>query len=132
MAPGPITSWQMHGEKGETVTDFIFLGSKITADRDCSHESETLAPWKKSRDRHRPRTGERRRQLAGEGPSGRLPAAPVATRRCEGCAVEEAERRRVDASPLWRWRRLLRAPWTARRGNQLFLNEISPEYSLKD
>ena len=76
MAPGPITSWQMPGEKVETVTDFIFLGSKITADSDCSHESKTLAPWKKSRDKHRPRIGERRRQLADEGPSGRLPAPP--------------------------------------------------------
>ena len=131
MASGRITSWQIDGETVETVSDFIFLGSKITADGDCSHEIKrclllgrkvitNLDSRLKSRDITLPTKV-------------RLVKAvfPVVMYGCESWTVKKAERRRSDAFELWCWRRPLRVPWTARRSNQLILNEISLEYSLE-
>ena len=132
MASGPITSWEIDGETVETVSDFIFLGSKITADGDCSHEIRrhlllgrkvmiNLDGILKSRDITLPTKV-------------RLVKAmffPVVTYGCENWTVKKAECRRIDAFELWCWRRLLRVPWTARRSNQSILKEISPGISLE-
>ena len=129
MASGPIPSWEIDGE---TVSDFIFLGSKITADGDCSHEIK-------------------RRLLLGRKVMTKLDSIlkstditfptkvhlvkamvfPVVMYGCESWTVNKAECRRIDAFELWCWRRLLRVPWTARRSNQYMLKEISPGCSLE-
>ena len=133
MASGPTTSWEIDGETVETASDFICLGSKITADGDCSHEIKrrlllgrkvitNLDSIFKSRDITLPTKV-------------RLVKAvifPVVMYGCESWTVKKAERRGIDAFELWWWRRLLRVPWTARRSNQPILKEISSEYSLKD
>ena len=128
MASGSITSWQIDGE---TVADFIFLGSKITADGDCSHEIK-------------------RRLLLGRNVTTNLDSIfksrditlptkiclvkamvfPVVMYGCESWTIKKAEHRRIDAFELWCWRRLLRVPWTARRSNQFIVKEISPGCSL--
>ena len=132
MASGPTTSWEIDGETVETVSDFIFRGSIITADGDCSHEikirlllgskvNTNLDSIFKSRDITLPT------QI-------RLVKAmvfPVVMCGCESWTVKKAERQRIDAFELWCWRRLLRVPWTARRSSQSILREISPEYSLE-
>ena len=132
MASGPITSWEIDGETVETVTDFTFLGSKITADGDCSHEVK-------------------RRLLLGMKVMTNLDSIlknrditlltkvclvkgmifPVVMYGCESWTVKKAEHRRTDAFELWCWRRLWRVPWTARRSNQSILREINPECSLE-
>ena len=132
MASGPITSWKIDGETVETVSDFIFLGSKITADDDCSHEIK-------------------RRLLLGRKPMTNLDSIlqsrditlptkvrlvkamvfPVVMYGYESWTVKKAECRRIDAFELWCWRRPLRVPWTARRSNQSILKEISPGRSLE-
>ena len=132
MASGSINSWQIDGETMETMTDFIFLGSKITADGDCSHEIK-------------------RRWLLGRKPVTKLDSVlksrdttlptkvrlvkamvfPVVMYGCASWTIKKAEHQRMDAFELWCWRRLLRVPWTARRSNQSVLKEISPEYSLE-
>ena len=132
MASGPITSWQIDGERVETVADFIFLGSKMTADGDCSHEIK-------------------RRLLLGRKVMTNLDSILKSTDitlstkvrlvkamvflvvmyGCESWIIKKAERRRIDAFQLWCWRRILRVPWTERRSNQSILKEISPEYSLE-
>ena len=129
MASGPINLWQIDGE---TVSDFIFGGSKITADGDCSHEIK-------------------RRLLLGRKVMTNLDSIfksgditlstkihlvkamvfPVAMYGCESWTIKKAEHRRIDAFELWCWRRLLRVLWKARRSNQSILMEISPEYSLE-
>ena len=127
MASSPITSWQMDGEKMETVTDFIFLGSKITADGDCSHEIKrhlllrrramtNLDSILKSRDI----------TLLTKVHLVKAMVFPVVTYGCESWTIKKAERRRIDAFELWCRRRLLRVPWTARRSTQSILKEISP------
>ena len=132
MASGPITSWQIGGETMETVSDFIFLGSKITADGDCSHEIKrrlllgrkvmtNLDSILKSRDITLPTKVRLVKAMV----------FPVVMYGCECWTVEKAERRRIDAFELWCWRRLLRVPWTARRSNQSILKEISPGVSLE-
>src|SRR5574341_1394457 len=132
MASGPITSWEIDGETVETVSDFIFWGSKITADGDCSHEIKrhlllerrvmtNLYSIFKSRDITWP-------------PKVRLIKAmvfPAVMYGCESWTVKKAEHRRIDAFELWCWRRLLRVPWTARRSTQSILKEISPGISLE-
>ena len=129
---GPITSWQIDGETIETVRDFIFMGSKITADDDCSHEIKrhlllgrkamtNLDSILKSRDITLPTKVHLVKAMV----------FPVVMYGCESWIIKEAECRRIDAFELWCWRRLLRVPWTARRSNQSFLKEISPEYSLE-
>ena len=132
MASGPITSWQIDGETVETVTDFIFWGSKITADGDCSHEIKrhlllgrkvmtNLDSILKNRDITFPTKFCLVKAMV----------FPVVMYGCESWMMKKAERRRIDAFELWCWRRLLRVPWTARRSNQSILKEISPEYSLE-
>ena len=128
MVSGPITSWQIDGETMETVTDFIFLGSKIIADGECGHEiKKTLAPWKKSYDQPRQQS----HYFTNRSPSSQSYSFPVVMYRCDSWTIKKAERRRIDAFELWCWIRLLRVPWTARRSNQSVLKEISPEYSLE-
>ena len=132
MASGPITSWEIDGETVETVSDVIFLGSKITADCECSHEIK-------------------RRLLLGRKVMTNLDSIlkirditfptkvylvkamvfPVIMYGCECWTVKKAEHRRIDAFQLWCWRRFLRVPWTARRCNQSILKEISPGCSLE-
>ena len=132
MASSPITSWQIDGETVETVADFIFLGSKITADGDCSHEIKrhlllgskamtNLDSILKSRDVTLPT------QVCVS----KAMVFPVVMYGCESWTINKAEHRRTDAFELWCWRRLLRVPWTARRSNQSILKEINPEYSLE-
>ena len=127
MASGPITSWQTYVE---TVTDFIFLGSKITADGDCSHEIKRLLGKKvmtnldsifKSRDITLPTKVCLVKAMV----------FPVVMYRYDSWTIKKAEHRRFDAFEVWCRRRLLRVPWTARRSNQSILKEISPEFSLE-
>ena len=131
MASGPITSWQTDGEQVETVTDFIFLGSKITADGDCSHEIRHLLLRRKVmaildsilKSRH---------QLTDKGPyKDKDKVFPVVMYGCESWTIKKAKHQRIDAFELWCWGRLLRVPWTARRCSQSNLKEISPDYSLE-
>ena len=132
MASSPITSWQIDGETMETVSDFIFWGSKITADGDFSHEIKrclllgrnamtNLDSMLKSRDVTLPTKVHLVKTMV----------FPVVMYLCESWAINKAECRRTDAFELWCWRRLLRVPWTARRSNQSILKEISPVHSLK-
>ena len=127
-----ITSWEIDGETVETVSDFIFLGSKITADGDCSHEIKrclllrrkvmtNLESVLKSRDITLPTKVRLVKAIV----------FPVVMYGCENWTIKKAERRRIDAFELWCWRRLMRVPWTERRSNQSILKEISPEYSLE-
>ena len=128
MASGPTTSWQIDGEIVETVSEFILLGSKITADGDCSHEIK-------------------RRLLFGRKAMTNLDSRhitwltkvcivktmvfPVVMYGCKSWTIKKAEHQRIDAFEVWCCRRLLRVPWTARRSNQSILKEINPEYSLE-
>ena len=132
MASGPITSWQIKGKKVKAVADFIFLGSKITADGDCSHEIKrhlllgrkamtNLDSLLKSRDITLPTKVRIVKAMV----------FPVVMYECEIWTIKKTECRRIDAFELWCWRILLRVLWTARRSNQLILKEISPEYSLE-
>ena len=132
MASVPITSWEIDGETVETVSDFSFLGSKISADGDCSHEIKrrlllgrkvmtNLDSILKSRDITLPTNV---RLVKGM-------VFPVVMYGCESWTVKKTECRRIDAFELWCWRRLLRVPWTARRSNQSILKEISPGISLE-
>ena len=132
MASGPLTSWQIDGETMETVRDFIFLGSKITADDDCSHELKrclllgrkvmtNLDSILKSRDITLPTKVHLIKAMV----------FPVVMYGCESWIIKKAEHRRIDAFELWCWRRLFRVPWTARRSNQSILKEISPACSLE-
>ena len=133
MAIGPITSWQIDGETVETVADFIFLGSKIIADGDCSLEiKKTLTPWKESYDQPRQHIKKQRHYtLSTKSHLVKAMVFPVGMYGCESWTVKKAECRRTDAFELWCWRRLLRVPWTARRSNQSIPKEISPECSLE-
>ena len=133
MASGPITSWQIDGERVETVSDFIWGGSKITADSDCSHEIKrrlllgrkvmtNLDSILKSRDITLPTKVRLVKAMV----------FPVVMYGCEIWTMKKVEHQRIDAFELWCWRRLLRVPWTARRSNQSILKEISPGCSLKE
>ena len=123
MASGPITSWQIDGE---TVADFIFLGSKITADDDCSHEIKRrlLLGRKGSISKSRVITLPTKVRLV------KAMVFPVVMYGCESWTIKKAERWRIDSFELWCWRRLLRVPWTARRSNQSILKEINLGCSL--
>ena len=132
IASGSITSWQTEGEKVEAVTDFIFLGSNITVDSDCSHEIKrcfllgrkamtNLDSILKSRDITLPTKVHIVKAMV----------FPVVMYECESWTIKKAEYQRTDAFELWCWRRLLRVPWAARRSNQLILKEVDPEYSLE-
>ena len=132
MASSPITSWEMDGETVETVSDFIVLGSKITADGDWSHEIKrqlvlgrkamtSLDSIFKSRDITLPTKVHLVKAMV----------FPVVMYGCESWTVKKADRQRINAFELWCWRRLLRVPWTARRSNQSILKEISSGISLE-
>ena len=132
MSSGPTTSWQTDGEKVEMVSDFIFLGSKITAVADCSHGIKrclllgtkamtNLDSVLKSRDITLPTKILLVKAMV----------FPVIMYGCESQIIVKADCQRTDAFELWCWRRLLRVPWTSRRSNQSILKEISPEYSLE-
>ena len=132
MACSPITAWQMEGGEMEVVTDFLFLGSKITVDGDCSHEIKrwllldkramiNLDCALKSRDI----------TLLTKVHIVNALVFPVVKYSCESWTIKKAECRRIDAFKLWCWRRLLKLHWTARSSNQSILREINPEYSLE-
>ena len=132
MASGLITPWEINGETVETVSDFVFLGSQITADGDCSREIKrrlllgrkvmsNLDSIFKSRDITLPTKVRLVKAMV----------FPVVMYGCESWTVKKAERQRIDAFELWCWRRLLRVPWTARRSNQSILKEINPGISLE-
>ena len=128
MASGPITLWQIDGETMETVRDFIFLGSKITADGDCSHEiKRRLLLGRKVVTNLDSILKIRNIILLTKVCLFKVMVFPVVMYGCESWTVKKAECRRIDAFELWCWRRLLRVPWTARRPNQSILKEISPE-----
>ena len=133
MASGPITSWEIDGETVKTVSDFIFLSSKITSDGDCSHEIKrclllgrkvmtNLDSILKSRDVTLPAKVHLVKAMV----------CPVVVYECESWTVKKAQHRRIDAFELWCWRRLWRVPWTARRSSQSILKEISPGISWKE
>jgi len=133
MASSPITSWQIHGDAVETVADFIFLGSKITADGDCSHEIKrhlllgrkvmtNLDSIIKNRDITLPTKVHLVKAIV----------FPVVMYGCESWTIKKAEGQRIDAFELWCWRRLLRVPWIARRSNQSILKEIVLGIHWKD
>ena len=132
MASSPITSWQIDGETVETVSDFIFGGSKITADGDCSHEIKrrlllerkvmtNLDSIFKSRDISLPTNVYLVKAIV----------FPLIMYGCESWTIKKVEHQRIDVFELWRWRRFLRVPWTARRSNQSILKEISPDCSSR-
>ena len=132
MASGPITSWQIDGETVETVSDLIFLGSKITADGDCSHEIKRhLLLGRKVMTNLDSTLKSRNITLPTKGCPVKAMVFPVVMYGCESWTVKKAERQKIDAFELWCWRRLLRVPWTARRSNQSILKEISPGCSLE-
>ena len=132
MASGPITSRQIDGETVETVSDFIFLGSKITADGDCSHKIERcLLLGKKVMTNPDSILKSRDITLPTKVHLVKAMVFPVLMYGCKSWTVKKAERRRIDAFELWCWRRLLRVPWTVRRANQSILKEISPGCSLE-
>ena len=125
MAFGSVTSWQIDGEKMETVAGFIFLGSKITADGDCSHEiKRCLLLGRKAMTNLDSILKSRDITLLTEVHLVKAMVFPVVMYGCESWTVKTTERQRTDASDLWCWRRLLRVPWTARRSNQSILKEI--------
>ena len=132
MASGPITSWQIDGETVETVADFIFLGSEINADGDCSHEiKRCLLLWRKVMTNLDGILKSRDITLPTKVHLVKAMVFPVVMYGCESWTIKKAEGWRIDAFELWCWRRLLRVPWTARRSNQSILKEISPGCSLK-
>ena len=127
MASGPITSWQIDGETMETATDFIFLGSKVTADGDCSHEFKRhLLLGRKAMTNLDSVLKSRDITLLTKVRLVKAMVFPVVMYGCESWTLKKAEHRRIDAFELWHQRRLLRVPWTARRSNQSTLKEISP------
>ena len=132
MASGAITWWQIDGETMETVRDFIFLGSKITADGDCSHEIKTcLLLGRKAIINLDSVLKSRSITLPTKVHLVKAILFPVVMYGGESWTIKKAECQRIDAFELWCWRRLLRVPWTARRSNQFILKEISPGCSLE-
>ena len=132
MASGPITSWEIDGETVETVSDFIFLGSKITADGDCSHEiKRSLLLRRKVMSNLDSIFKIRDITLPTKVHLVKAMVFPVVMYGCESWSVKKAERWRIDAFELRCWRRLLSVPWNARRSNQSILKEISLEYALE-
>ena len=132
MASGPITSWQTDGQTVETVSDFIFLGSKISADGDCSHEiKRPLLLGRKATTNLDSILKSRDITLPAKAHLVKAMVFPVVMYGCESWTIKKAECRRIFAFELWCWRRLLRVPWTVRRSNQSILKEISPGISLE-
>ena len=132
MASGPITSWQIDGETKERVTDFIFLGSKITAVSDCSHEIKRhLLLGRKAMTNLDSILKSKDITLLTKVCLVKTMVFPVVMYVCESWTIKKTEHQRIDAFELWCWRRRLRVPWTARKSNQSILKEISPEYSME-
>ena len=132
MASSHITSWQIEGEIEETVSDFVFLGSKITADGDCSHEiKRRLFLGRKAMTNLDNILKSRDITLPAKVHLVKAMAFPLIVYGCESWTIKKSGCQRTDAFELWCWRRLLRIPWTARRSNQSILKEINPEYSLE-
>ena len=132
MASSPITSWEIDGETVETVSDFIFLGSKITTYGDCSHEiKRSLLLGRKVMTNLDSIFKSRDITLSTKFHLVKAMVFPVVMHGCESWTIKKAVCRRIDAFELWCWRRLLTVPWTARRSNQSTLKEISPGYSLE-
>ena len=132
MAPGHITSWQIDGETIETVTDLVFLGSKITADADCSHEvKRRLLLGRKAMTNLDSILKCRDITLPAKVCLVKAVVFPVVMYGCENWTIRKAECQRIDDFELWCWRRLLRVPWAARRSNQSILKETSPGCSLE-
>ena len=130
MASGPITSWQIDGQTIENMTDFIWGGSKITADGDCSHEIERrLVLGRKVMTNLGSILKRRDITLPTKVHLVKAVVFPVVMYGCESWTIKKAERQRIDAFELWCWRKLLRVPWTARRS---ILKEISPEYTSEE
>ena len=132
MAYGPITSWHTDRETMETVTDFIFLGSQITPDGDCSREiKRCLFLGRKAMANLDSVLKSRDTTLPTKVCIVKAMIFPVVMYGCESWTIKKAEHQRIDAFELWCWRRLLRVPWTTRRSNQSILKKINPEYSLE-
>ena len=132
MASGPITSWQIAGETTEIVRDFIFLGSKITADGDCSHKIKRhLLLGRKAMTNLDSILESRDITVSTKVCLVKAMVFPVVMYGCESWTIKKAEHRRTDAFELWCWRRLVRVPWNARRSNQSIIKEINPQYSLE-
>ena len=132
MVSSSITSWQKDGETMETVTGFIFLGSKITADGDCSYEiKRCLALGSKAMTNLDSILKSTDITLSTKVWIVKAMVFPIVMYGCESWTIKKTEHWRTDAFELWCWRRLLRVPWTAKRSNQWVLKEISPEYSLE-
>ena len=131
MAARPITSWQVDGETMETVTDFLFLGSKITADGDYSHDIIRHLLLRKKAMTNLDIILKSRDTLLTKVHLVKDMFFPVVMYGCESWTIKKAECCRIDAFELWCWTRLLKVPWTTRRSNQSILKEISPEYSLE-
>ena len=132
MASGPIISWQIDGKTMETLTDSIFLGSKLTADGDCSHEIKRCLPLgRKAMTNLDSLLKSRDITLPTKVCLVKAMVFPVVMYGYESWTVKKAECQRIDAFELWCWRRFLRVPWTARRSNQSILKEISPGISLE-
>ena len=132
LASGPIISWGIDGETVETVSDFIFLGSKITGDGDCSHEiKRCLLLGRKVMTNLNSILKSIDITLPTKVHLVKVMVFPVVMNGYESWAIKKAEHQRIDAFELWCWKRLLRVPWTARRSNQFILKEISPECSLE-
>ena len=133
MASGSITSWQIDGETVETVADFIFGCSKITADGDCSHEiKRCLLLGRKVMTDLDSKLKNKDITLPTKVHLVKVMVFPVVIYGCESWTIKKAECQRIDAFELWCWRRLLSVTWTARRSNKSILKEISPEYSLEE
>ena len=129
MASSPIIAWQIDGEKMEVMTDFLFLGSKITVDDDCSHEIRRgLLLSKKTMTNLDSVLKNRDITLSTKVHTVKAMVFPVVTYNCESWTVKKAECQRIDAFELWCWRRLRRIHWTVRISSQSILREINPEY----
>ena len=132
MASGPITSWPIDGWMVETVRDFIFGGSKITANGDCSHESKScLLLGRKAMTNLEACLKTREIILTTKVHLVKAMVCPLVMCGCESWTIKKAECQRIDVFELWCWRWFLRVPWTAKRSNESILKEISPEYSLQ-
>ena len=130
---GSITSWQKEREKVEAVTDFTFLGSKITVDDDCSHEIQRcLLLWRKAMTNPDSILKNRDITLSLKVHIVKAMVFPVVIHGCENWTIKKTDHQRIDALELWCWRRLLRVPWTARRSNQSTIKQINPVFSLKE
>ena len=133
MASGPITLWQIDGETKQTVRDFIFLGSKITADSDCSHEVKRhLLLGRKAMTNLDSILKSRHITLPTKVHIIKAMVFPEVMYECESWTIKKAEHQRIDAFELWYWRRVLRVPWTARRSNQSILKKSTLNIHWKD